>query len=313
MTNFNLTQQRIKFPWQTKPQGLAEFNAIIDVIDQPILLVERQKGTIWGVNPAFGKLANCDAKELIGQKVDTLITEIDTKVLPVVENEPAVLIRKLKDSIGVNLVAHSIGANQQLYLLKINLDVDVDLLRVQRQERMVRSLACLASLSIDGDFDAELKTAVKSMQAALEVSNLCIYQADSANPRLIKLVEVGAEAVFPEAVSSTNLIRLSKTTFWQAGKRMMAEIHHAGRDHQMQFVGSVPLGQSGRLFGLLVVSDRHELDLDMTGSLEVLGGQITRFIENFMLAENLRQEISESPAIFDDRSSDVWIMHRKVF
>jgi hypothetical protein len=171
-------------------------------------------------------------------------------------------------------MAHSIGASQQLYLLKVNEDNEVDLLRVRRQEQMVRSLACLAGLSIDGDFDQELKTAVESMQAALEVSNLSIFQADSANPRLIKLVEVGADPVFPESVSSTNLIRLSKTTVWQAGKRLMAEIHHAGRDHQMQFVGSVPLGQSGRLFGLLVVADRHELNLDMTRSLEVLGGQI---------------------------------------
>jgi two-component system sensor histidine kinase AtoS len=46
------------------------------------------------------------------------------------------------------------------------------------------------------------------------------------------------------------------------------------------------------LFGLLVVADRLELNPDMTKSLEVLGGQITRFIENFLLAENFRQEIS---------------------
>ena len=294
MTNFNLTQQRIKFPWHTKPQGLVEFKAIIDLIDQPFLLVERQKGTIWGANPAFGKLANWDAKEVIGLKVENFFSEIDSKIIPVVENEPAVLVRKSKESILVNLLAHSIEANPQLYLLKVSQDAEVDILRTRRQERMVHSLTCLAGLSIDGDFDKELLAAAGSMQAALEVSNLCVYQADSANPRLIKLIEVGDEVVFPESVSSTNLIRLSKTTLWQAGKRLLAEIHHAGRDHQMQFVGSVPLGQSGRLFGLLVVADQREPSPDMTSSLEVLGGQITRFIENFLLAENLRQEISNS-------------------
>jgi two-component system sensor histidine kinase AtoS len=292
MTNNNLTNQRIKFPWNTKPQGLVQFKAIIDLIDQPILLVDRQKGTIWGANPAFGKLANWDPKELIGQKVETLFTDIEQIVLPVVENEPAGLIRKSKESIIVNLLARSIEANDKLYLLIASQDSEIDLQRTRRQERMVHSLACLAALSIDGDFDQELQTAAGSMQAAMEVSNLCIYQADSANPRLIKLVEVGDEAVFPESVSSTNLIRLSKTTLWQAGKRMVAEVHHAGRDHQMQFVGSVPLGQSGRLFGLLIVADRHEPGIDLTRSLEVLGAQITQFIENFLFAENLREEIS---------------------
>ena len=208
MTNFNLTQQRIKFPWHIKPQGIVEFNAIIELFDEPVLLIERTKGIIWGANPSFAKLANCDPKELIGQKASSLFAEIEEKVLPIAENDRAVLLRKMKEALSVNLLARSIEANQQLYLLKVTQDAEVDLQRTRKQELVVRALTRLANLSIDGDFIEELHEAGSAIQATVEASNLCFYQADAANPRLLKLVEIGETSIFPESVSSTNLIPL---------------------------------------------------------------------------------------------------------
>ena len=98
MTTFNLTQQRIHFPWRNKPQGLVEINAMLNFIERAVLLVERGKGVIWGVNQTFGSLSNHDPKDLIGQNVAGLFAGIDDKNLPVIENEPAILLRKSQDS-----------------------------------------------------------------------------------------------------------------------------------------------------------------------------------------------------------------------
>ncbi len=292
MTNFNLKNQKIRFPWQGKPQGVLEFNSIIALMEQPVLLVERAKGVIWGANQAFSKLAGYEPGELVGMKAGNLLADVDEKVLPVVENERALLLRKMRDSLPVDLLARNIEGNQQLYLLTISLDSDAQNETIRKNDLIAKALVELAYLAIDAGLNQVLRSAAEIIYRAMEVRNLCIYQADPASPRLVKLVEVGGEEIFPESISSTNLIRLSKTSIWQAGKRIMSDIHQAGRDHHMQYVCSTPLGQPGKLLGLLVAADDREPYRRLPSLLEVMGGQATQLMENTLLAENLRQEIT---------------------
>jgi two-component system sensor histidine kinase AtoS len=293
MTNYNLTQQRINFPWRNKPRGVVEFNAIMNLMEQPGLLIESKNGFIWGANPAFGLLSGHDTKDLVGTNVGNLFTGVEDSVQPIFEQETAFLLRKNREQLPVNLKARSIEGNQQLHLLLVSEIVEVENQKEPVQDRIIRAFSGLTDLSIDGDFNSSMTKAARLVQEAINASHVCVYQADPAAPRLIKAVETGDEPIFPEAMSSTNLIRLSKVTIWQEGKRLVSDIHHAGREHKLQYVGSAPLGQSGKLFGVVVVAGMAEPYEKLTNFLEIIAAQITRFYENYMLAGNLQREIVE--------------------
>jgi len=74
---------------------------------------------------------------------------------------------------------------------------------------------------------------------------------------------------------------------------MSVEVHQAGHAAKMEFVASVPLGQTGKLFGLLVIADQKEPVEKMNVLLEIFGAQLTRFFENHMLAESLKQQVMD--------------------
>jgi PAS domain S-box-containing protein len=292
MSTYNLTQQRIHFPWHAKPQGLVEFTAMINFIDDAVLLVERSKGVIWGANEAFGKLSNYDCKELPGQKADSLFAGIDAKNMVLLDGEPAILLRKLQDSIPVILLGRGIEGNQQLFLLFVKPENTEDIQQTQSVMQVLTSVSRIAEMPLEEDYSNALGLMAEMIARETGAEHVCIYQADPANPRLTKQVEIGDPVIFADVLSSTNLIRLSKPALWQAGKRLSADIHHAAKDHQMKYTGSAPLGQAGKSFGLLVASGKDEPHANIIPYLDIFASQLTRFMENYMLAENLRQEIS---------------------
>lgn len=293
MTNFNQANRKIPFPWRKDPQGVVEVNSILELIQQPVLLVDRKKGLIWGANEAFAHLSNMDRKYLIGLKVVSIFSGIEEKVLPVVENEDAMLLRKKQESLPVALRAKGIDGNQQLFLLLVEVEPEQDQQLEKFRKLFTQTIVKLSELNLDLDFDKAIQTIAGSIINVFDASALAIYQADSASPRLNRVAEAGEADIFPDTISSTNLIRLSKMVVWQRGKRLATEIHQAGHDRGMNFVGSVPLGQPGRLFGLLAVAGRENPDERLENMLDIFGAQITRYIECFLLAENLRKE-SES-------------------
>ena len=293
MTTFNLTQQRIHFPWRNKPQGLVEINAMLNFIERAVLLVERGKGVIWGVNQTFGSLSNHDPKDLIGQNVAGLFAGIDGKNLPVIENEPAILLRKSQDSLPVSLLGRGIEANPQLFLLFVDPDKGDEAAETQTANRVFDWVKKMADLALEEDYSRAIHQMAGLIAQEVRAAHLCIYHADASTPRLFKMVETGEPAIFPDYISSTNLIRLAKTSLWQAGKRLSADVHHAARDAQMQYAGSAPLGHAGKTFGLLVVSGAEEPDPNLFTYLDLFATQLTSFIEGYVLTENMRQELDQ--------------------
>lgn len=226
-------------------------------------------------------------------KAGNLFAGIDEQALPVAENEDVMLLRKMADSLPVTLRAKGIEGNMHLFFLVVEPIVNDEDHHRKLARLFHQAFLKITALPFDIDFPTAIQSIATTIAKAFEPRAVCVYQADPANPRLKKLVEIGSDAFFPENVSSTNLIRLSKTQIWVPGKRLATELHQAGRNNGMKFVGTTPLGQSGRLFGLLVVADTTEPDDQIPSMLDMFGAQVTNFIESFMLAENLRNQVDE--------------------
>jgi PAS domain S-box-containing protein len=291
MTNLNPNPPTLNTPWRNKPQGLNEFMSLINFIEHPALLVDRAKGLVWGANNLFLDVTAFEAKDFIGQPLTSLVAGL---VMPITAREETAnlsLRRRLREPIPANVQVKQLEGNNQLYLVIIDDKTDAQVRLTKILTHVANAMIKIADLSLEGDFDRSIKFLSAMIRQTMEAQNVCIYQADPQSPRLVKLIENGSPAIFSDSISSTDLIRLSKVNIWQPGKRMSVEIHQAGHAAKMEYVASVPLGQTGKLFGLLVLADQKEPVEKLNILLEIFGAQVTRFFENHMLMENLRQQV----------------------
>ncbi|MBI4927834.1 MAG: PAS domain-containing protein [Anaerolineae bacterium] len=294
MTNFNLSQQGLPFPWLNKqPGGLVAFKSLIQWVEKPALLVDRKTGQVWGANAAFLSMSGYVANDMEGAKIVNLLVDVDEKILPILENEPASLRDKNGRLVSVDCSSKGIDGDQRLYVLLMEerkqIDNRIEFLRAAVQSLLLK----FSGYSVDDDLGASICEMAELVRLTLEMENVALYQADASNPQLIKLAESGDPEIFPSYISSTNLIRLSRPSMWKSGRRLVTDLHQVVyRCNKTNFL-STPLGSAGKWFGLIVSAGCGDLDDEYLQHIELIGAQISRFFENHFLAEALRREIDE--------------------
>ena len=103
---------------------------------------------------------------------------------------------------------------------------------LQTSRRKVSRATCwrLTRLHEEPDLEHAVKKGLEGLSSLLDAGLIGIYQAESDQPRLRKLAAYEPASVFPEEISSSDLVRLASTTLWVPGKRVNTDIHRVGKD-----------------------------------------------------------------------------------
>ena len=293
MVDFRWLQQMIRAPWQNDVPGVREFNAMLELMDKPALLVSKKDWLIYGANQGFTKLSSYEASEVVREKVTKFVPGLSDEDYAAANEKDVFLLKKTQEACSVKLTSREIKDGRgDFYLLFLTLPLPVESLKSELPiEKVTQVMDLLDEVAMGENFSEVLHKAGVKMSEVLDASFLCLYQADPEKPRLIKLMDCASEGeIFPDHITSASLARLARTSLWQPGKRLISELHQIGHEHGFQYVGTAPLGQPGQLFGLLVVADRKKPAAWVMGGLNLFGTAISRCIEHHMLVENLRRE-----------------------
>lgn len=293
MVDFHWLQQMIRIPWQNALPGVHEFNAMLELIDKPVLLVSKKDWLIHGANQAFSKLSNYEVNEVVREKVMKFITGISDEDYAAANEKDVFLLRKTQAACAVRLTSREIKDGRgDFYLLFFTLQPPLESVKSELPvDKVAQVIDFLDEVTVGENFPGVLHKAGVKMAEVLDASFLCIYQADPEKPRLVKLMDCSSEGeIFPNHISSASLARLARTGLWQPGKRLVSDLHQIGHERGFQYVGTAPLGQPGQLFGLLVVADRKKPVAWIMDGLNLFGTTISRWIEHHVLVENLRCE-----------------------
>jgi two-component system, NtrC family, sensor histidine kinase AtoS len=293
MTTPNTTPSPFNLLWWNKPQGLNELNSAIQYINHPVLIMDRSKGVVWGANSSYLKQSEFDLKDILGQPIISILNDLNLSQALQGAQVSGSLKRRTREAVKVAVSIKPVEGNNQTVLVLIDPEQYTKQTASDFQNLLTKALIKISALTLEGDLEHELKFICAMIRQTYDASNVCIYQGDPEYPRLNKLVESGEMPVFSQTISSSDLIRLSKVNVWMPGKRMTVEIFHTGRANHMEYVASVPLGQAGKLFGLLVIGDQKEPTQRIADYLEVIGATLTRYFENRIYTENLNRQIVE--------------------
>jgi len=288
MDNSASTGLDIKWPWRTKPQVATEIKGLLNLLEDPAVLVDKEHGFIYGANAAFLRLTTYDSREVVGQSLTVFISEFSPRLVNSQETVEGVLQRRNHEPIMVGMRLRQLDSRSPWMVVTFQPDftnVDESTRRIKAIGNFMVTTARLPCG--EGRLKENLRIGIDYLQDILGPVTVCIYQANPQELKLDRMIFKGNADWFPESIPSADLMRLAKPTIWRPGKHLKVEIHKTGRVQNLEYVASMPLGQSGSWFGLLVVGDTTQPFNRLDFLMEVIGAQFTRLIEQDMLVTNL--------------------------
>ena len=278
--------------WRGQIPGVTEFAGMINQINQPAVMLDRARNLIMLGNSALLKFTAYAQDELSGNPTEHLFGDGKVyQLMPGEERQVDIKRRNRPLALAMAQGCYLDSENQWLLVTLIPLQHHQQS-ALQRQERIFHGLLALASLSEKKDTRQAFESALQIARSLLDTEQICIYQADGQFPQLKKIASLETTSIFPDTLPSTDLIRLAHPFIWTPGKRVLTEIHRAGRVENLSYVATAPLGQTGALFGLLVAGDKEFIiDEQQIRLMEVLSQHISGAVQHYVLVNNLKAEI----------------------
>lgn len=301
--------------WRGKTPALPEFFALLNALPNPSLLVDRAKETVLLYNASFHKLTSFSQAELIGSPIARLFQSLDVESLVKGEEQAASVNRRGRKPLEVSITASALDAQSQWILLSVQPSNQQS--HMIQHEQLAQKLREFTLLNDETSLDIVLNASLKICRSVFGSRHLAVYLADAHYPQLKRVAFSGTEANFPEAMDSSDLIRLSSGTIWVPGRRVQTELHRFARIAGFSYLASTPLGQGHALTGLLVVGDLElEAPPYLNEYLELCGTQIGMVVQQYLLVENLRGEIARqertcatNAAVFENSEEGVMVLY----
>ncbi len=299
MTNAASHRPIPSLTWRGKSPGFNEFNAILNIFDYPVLLIDLVKNQIIGANSKLFSLIAFTQVEVIGSSISLLFPEVARFDLISDEILEMVLARHNREPMKVYVQRTPLDSSNQWMVITITpQDVYQQAqIRAQWEQNLLKSFVKLANLGLQQDLSLALSLAIDCGESLFNASLISIYSGKIQYPQLQKIAtsETDQSALFPENLTSTELVRLQSPTIWKPGRKVTSELQRIARVANLQYLATLPLGQSGALVGLLVIGDSQTEPFDdFLALMEIFGANLTAIIERQILMDNISEKIRKS-------------------
>ena len=292
---------------------LEDVTTLLNLMQDAAVVCTTKQGEIVAANQAFLQWTAFSELEVMGKPVSELAGGLD---LNAAEAEGIEVRRARRAAASVNARLFPLGRGRMWTVVVFEESkARQNALEWDPREIYTWALSLLRQLDCD-HFSHCLEQALSSIQSVLPASHVCIYEASSQFPRLVKTHSCEASEVFPAEISTADLLRLTGLSVWRPGKRVSGEIHRAARIAGLDYVVTMPLGLEGGIFGLFVAAGLEETHMDaLQAMVEFIAGLLSLSLQMNTLLANLRSEQERSlgqnlirGAVFDNIQEGVVII-----
>ncbi len=249
-------------------QELGLVVSALAVFRQPLLLMDLERQEIVFANAAFLELTAFSFDEVVRHKPTDLLDNLPVDGLRSDMSLHLGVHRRKRSSVRLACETYTLDLKGQWLLVTFH---SLSMLAQAAFEERIEALIGLQRLHEAKNLDEFMTLALNCVQRLCDVEIACLYFPVDDLPVLRKGNEVGA-GLFPDELSSADWMRLSGTILWTPGRRVMNELHRAGRVAELEYVASKLLGDLPDSLGLLVVGGMGRSNSTwLTGMLEVCG------------------------------------------
>lgn len=246
--------------------GAPEFEALIELVPQPALLVEMRPERVLLANSKAVELTSYTRPELYERELNALFSAMDESELArwaVLEQKNVKLTRRSGSKVDLQLKVTPLAPKGKWALVvmqEINLLLQQQA-EVRRSGDLLENVFGLAGAAQQTDLDAALQAALEAGHRLTGAGTLAVYRANGGSPGLERCAGWGVAQVLPDELTSQDLVALRKPYLWMPGKRQTSGLHRAAHTNQLSYLAAAPLGQMdankacAAAIGLVTISD----------------------------------------------------------
>ncbi|HPH97682.1 MAG TPA: ATP-binding protein [Anaerolineaceae bacterium] len=280
------------------PLGLLEFNELMALTHEPLILVDAGLRLIAGANPDFYRLTSFTQREIQGANLDDLLPGFPAFTPNGIEQSQGdiTLLTRKGSAIPGSFRVQPLNAGWKSVVIFFTPFAVQQQQLAQKQGRtnFYKSMAELSKICASSSLEEALLKAAAISQNLLNAGRVNIYHASGQKPRLDLVTSSAGEDIpeLPDHLTSTDLVRLNEPAIWFSGRRVSSELHRAARVAGYHYLASIPLGTPNAWSGLLVAAEMEKAPIDdILEILEILASHITQAIEHFLSIHGMQQRI----------------------
>jgi PAS domain S-box-containing protein len=229
-----------------------DFRILLDQISNAAILIQLSEKRVIAVNYQYTQLTGFGTDELYHAGLERVLVDVEPEKIKDGNALQWSLIRKNKNPIQTLVNASFVNQNDQLVLLIIQEIEDKETRPESLAMRMLEGL-----LKINETFsDISLETLTQKITQTgrnVFLSKTCtFYMLESERDQALKIQ--GEDKLFPQSLPAIEMNRLGQIDFWEPGKRVLSEIHRAGRLNNLMSIITLPVTVNNDTSGLLVLA-----------------------------------------------------------
>ena len=241
------------------------FRALADSLDQAVLVLSAEAGSIEAVNHAFLLLSGFARTELEALEPADLFPEhegvelsqrlADSEGVPEIALKGIPLRTREGELLPLDMQVLAVGSPRSALLIKAEpsnrrMEGEQDALHGGQRISLLQELADLLLREGAG----ETARAIRLTSEALQASAVGLYRVSAAQPDY--LLEGSLPQGFPSSLAAAELDPLSRPASWSKGDPADHPLHRAARSLGLKSLRTAPLGISTAWIGLMVVGWR---------------------------------------------------------
>jgi PAS domain S-box-containing protein len=292
---------------------VTDMRNVLDLVASPCLLVNVESSQIETGNYLFANISGYSLDEIRNVSLCTLLSGLNLQSVTDGGSTQSQLIRKQAEPLPVELKFRFIGStgNQILICLEDKSDqtgINFEEITIQ----LIDLLHELPSIKMAGLFEKTIKILIESKFA----DDAAIYAIIDSQHTFLSRFGLVDHTSLPLEIPALELERITQMDIWQPGRRVLSEIHRAGRDNKFLCVYSLPVLEKEKARCILVFGYQSESYNEQRGnSIQQMGRLISTIINfsndyfNFLEdASNLSSSLEKYSAGFENSIEGILVI-----
>jgi two-component system, NtrC family, sensor histidine kinase AtoS len=276
-----------------KEPGLPEIFALINLYEEPCALIDiKSKKTVF-INSRMMKLTGFSTSEVIDKGIDILFPALELNSITSGASET--IIASNREGRKGEFQARFNYFDPELHwmLIRLMLKKDISNQKGYPIDMIYEELTHLVTGVDFQDYRNAVKRITDISRRILNADVVCLYQADASSPQLALRSQSGDLFHFPESLPSTDLIRLTETSLWEPGQRLITDIQRFAKGTEVDYLATSVLTEEGAKIGLLVASGKGAIPIELNlNAMQLISAVVTIFLQQSLLEKNLDQRLS---------------------
>lgn len=275
-----------------KEPGLPEIFALINMDEEPCALLDIRLNRIVYINSRMMKLTGFSSQEILEKNFDILFPTLDLKSITSGSNEVILAANREGRRGEFSAKFNYFDPEMHWLLVKLILKKETENRRGYPIDMIYEELTRLVTGVDFMDCPNAVMKITDITRRILNVDAVALYQAEASSPHLALRSQTGNIGEFPDSLPSTDLIRLTETSLWENGQRVITDIQRYAKSSDLDYLATSVLMEEGAKIGLLVAGGKGQIPFELNlNALRLISSLVTIFLQRSLLEKDRKSVV----------------------